>query len=178
MEEQKLARYLRARRPRKRDQIPGRLADLRHMVAFTEEDVLSTRISGAGARGDAWSILLATRPYPTSDYMALVRKGPAKTYSKIRHDSFRTLATDKMFQGLVSEAAVIRLLNAFVWRAEEEDIDLPYVQGLNVIAAPFLYCCESETKAFALFYQFVKYECPTYVTQSLTGVHNGLKVCA
>ncbi|KAK9463654.1 rab-GTPase-TBC domain-containing protein [Lipomyces oligophaga] len=51
-----------------------------------------------------------------------------------------------------------------------------YVQGLNVLAAPFLYTCSSETQAFALFETFIHHSCPQYVKPMLDGVHLGLRL--
>ncbi|KAK9458264.1 rab-GTPase-TBC domain-containing protein [Dipodascopsis uninucleata] len=51
-----------------------------------------------------------------------------------------------------------------------------YVQGLNVLAAPFLYSSASETQAFALFDTFAHVCCPLYVKPMLDGVHLGLKL--
>lgn len=49
-----------------------------------------------------------------------------------------------------------------------------YVQGMNVLAAPFLYAARSEAEAFAAFDRFITYECPGYVRGSMDGVHRGL----
>lgn len=49
-----------------------------------------------------------------------------------------------------------------------------YVQGMNVMAAPFLYVARSEAEAFAAFDRFITYECPGYVRGSMEGVHKGL----
>lgn len=83
---------------------------------------------------------------------------------------------------------LVRLLDAFVWRnherqerAEQANIAPPltftYVQGMNVLAAPFLYTMPSELEAFFCFARFIEYSCPLYVQQTLEGVHRGLKVC-
>lgn len=37
-------------------------------------------------------------------------------FSKIRNDTFRTLATDKEFMDKVGEERLVRCLEAFVWR--------------------------------------------------------------
>jgi cell cycle arrest protein BUB2 len=49
-----------------------------------------------------------------------------------------------------------------------------YVQGMNVMAAPFLYAARSEVEAFAAFDRFITHECPGYVRGSMEGVHNGV----
>ena len=182
-----------------------------------------------------WLILLCAPPIPTDDYLALVHRGPSPAYAKIRNDTFRTLATDPLFRRRVSEASLIRLLNAVAWtlsdRKEEQlrssrsavlnsatDNGSPelrhvapvtnhppppppppprsaamspdgdahsvdggpeagtYVQGMNVIAAPFLYAARSEAEAFVAFQRFITLECPGYVRGAMDGVHRGLAV--
>jgi len=49
-----------------------------------------------------------------------------------------------------------------------------YVQGMNVLAAPFLYAARSEAEAFIAFHRFITYECPGYVRGAMDGVHKGL----
>lgn len=51
-----------------------------------------------------------------------------------------------------------------------------YVQGMNVLCAPFLYAARSEVEAFALFHHFVTQECPGYVRGTMDGVHRGLRL--
>lgn len=110
----------------------------------------------------------------SAEYLSLIRKGASGAYSKIRNDTFRTLATDPLFRRRVSEASLIRLLNAFAHN--HSGVEAQYVQGMNVIAAPFLYAAKSETEAFALFQAFIKRECPSYVKPTMEGVHRGLKL--
>ncbi len=49
-----------------------------------------------------------------------------------------------------------------------------YVQGMNVLAAPFLYAARSEGEAFAAFHTLLTRECPAYIRGAMTGVHRGL----
>ena len=49
-----------------------------------------------------------------------------------------------------------------------------YVQGMNVLAAPFLYAARSEVEAFVAFHRFITHECPGYVRGAMDGVHKGL----
>ena len=49
-----------------------------------------------------------------------------------------------------------------------------YVQGMNVLAAPFLYAARSEAEAFVAFHRFITNECPGYVRGAMDGVHKGL----
>ncbi|KAK9355884.1 rab-GTPase-TBC domain-containing protein [Lipomyces doorenjongii] len=116
-----------------------------------------------------WCILLKVSPIQSNDYLALIHRGASPAYSKIRNDTFRTLTTDISFQRRVSETSLIRILNALAWKQL-------YVQGLNVLAAPFLYTCGSETQAFALFDTYIHTCCPLYVKPMLDGVHLGLKL--
>ena len=71
-----------------------------------------------------------------------------------------------------------RVLNAFDWSSRQRVRGISYVQGMNVLAAPFLYVCggEAECMAFGLFEKFITVECPMYVRPTLEGVHRGLKV--
>lgn len=55
------------------------------------------------------------------------------------------------------------------------DAVVGYVQGMNVLAAPFLYAARSEVQAFAAFNHFITTVCPGYVRGgSMDGVHRGL----
>ena len=92
---------------------------------------------------------------------------------------------------------LVRLLDAFVWRnhgesrmptplargsdtptdrQEHDQLGFTYVQGMNVLAAPFLYTMPSELEAFFCFAKFIEESCPLYVQPTLEGVHRGLKV--
>ena len=108
-----------------------------------------------------------------------------------------TLATDRGFKERVREDMLVRLLDAFVWRShgtqivishrhktspcstdrqENHQLGFTYVQGMNVLAAPFLYTMPSELEAFYCFSKFIEESCPLYVQPTLEGVHRGLKV--
>lgn len=58
--------------------------------------------------------------------------------------------------------------------AGDAGYQLGYVQGMNVLAAPFLYAARSEAEAFAAFDRCIANECPGYVRGSMEGVHKGL----
>ena len=49
-------------------------------------------------------------------YYSLISREPSLMFSKIRNDSFRTLATDHHFRTKVGEDRLVRCLEAFVWR--------------------------------------------------------------
>jgi cell cycle arrest protein BUB2 len=165
-------------------------------------------------------ILLDVPAMPTDDYLALIHRGRSPAYAKIRNDTFRTLATDPLFKRRVTEASLIRLLNAVAWKLHDSrpkprsrptssrrhemellvntppsiieestfggelekvnkisTADSPmYVQGMNVLCAPFLYAARSEVEAFALFHYFVTRECPGYIRGAMDGVHKGLRL--
>lgn len=173
-----------------------------------------------------WLALLDIPPVPTDEYLSLIHRGRSPAYTKIRNDTFRTLATDPLFKRRVTEASLIRLLNAVAWKihdaknknkarkprlstsrrremellintppsiAEEESSpevttssncrsstitsdSAIYVQGMNVLCAPFLYAARSEVEAFALFHSFITRECPGYIRGAMDGVHRGLRL--
>lgn len=108
--------------------------------------------------------------------------GPSSVDEKIRHDTFRTMSTDSDFVEHVSEDMLIRLLNAFVWTSDDSLTDffqhrnsVSYVQGMNVLAAPFLMTMP-EMEAFFSFSTFIYDWCPLYVLPTMKGVHCGLRV--
>ncbi|KAH8676737.1 rab-GTPase-TBC domain-containing protein [Tricladium varicosporioides] len=199
-------------------------------------DSARLKILGQGIKSDSdgmsslriyvWLILLNAPVLETDSYLALIHRGASPAYSKIRNDTFRTLATDPLFRRRVSEASLIRLLNAVAWKlhdAKEERAESlakstsskintanmhgspelqsgapamksraraltlttegsdagssepgTYVQGMNVLAAPFLYAARSEAEAFVAFHRFITVECPGYVRGAMDGVHKGL----
>jgi len=61
-------------------------------------------------------------------------------------------------------------------RQESQQLAFTYVQGMNVLAAPFLYTMPSELEAFFCFSKFIEQSCPLYVQPTLEGVHRGLSV--
>jgi len=126
-----------------------------------------------------WSIFLNVSPHSPAKYISHLSHGPSPLAHKIRNDTPRTLATDPLFRKRVTEGMLRRLLNAFDWSMSKRNKGIRYVQGMNVLAAPFLYVCgsEAECMAFGLFEKFITIECPVYVRPTLEGVHRGLKVC-
>lgn len=168
------------------------LSRIRHKILTTPlppDTFLSP--TGTTYRSIVWKLLLDISSLDVASYLSLVAKGKSPSHDKIRNDTFRTLATDQGFKERVKEEKLIRLLDAFVWkhnRAEDgEEVDdadasaayeFSYVQGMNVLAAPFLYTCHSEVEAFRCFSRFIEYCCPLYVQPTLAGVHRGLQVFA
>lgn len=174
--------------PRKRDAIESLLAkppvieksaisQLRYLI-LVDGLTTSPQDGQCPYRIYVWSVLLRTPPVKSSAYLGLVKKGPSAVYSKIRNDTFRTLATDPFFRKKVSEDALIRLLNSFAWMSasgSSNNSDF-YVQGMNVLAAPFLYAARSESQAYFLFETLLTRDCPLYVQPTLEGVHTGLSL--
>ena len=66
--------------------------------------------------------------------------------------------------------------NTLLDRLDNDQLGFTYVQGMNVLAAPFLYTMPSEIEAFFCFAKFIEEACPLYVQPTLEGVHRGLKV--
>ncbi|CAI7620774.1 unnamed protein product [Penicillium manginii] len=182
------------------------LQELKYLVLSTKVDADGDGMSPY--RIYLWLVLLNIPPVPTDDYLTLVHRGGSPAYTKIRNDTFRTLATDPLFKRRVTEASLIRLLNAVAWKLHDSKVkprsrptssrrremellvNTPpsiaeepgssdsaiYVQGMNVLCAPFLYAARSEVEAFALFHYFVTQECPGYIRGALDGVHRGLRL--
>ncbi|KAI9257338.1 rab-GTPase-TBC domain-containing protein [Phascolomyces articulosus] len=147
-------------------------------------------------RGWVWKVLLRLcDSVSASCYIKLVERGPSPMDTKIRNDTFRTMTTDEYFLEQVSEDMLIRVLNAFVWISQQDSraqdtseelqlrsslqqkssAELTYVQGMNVLAAPFLMVLP-EMEAFFAFSTFLWQWCPLYVHPNLNGVHCGLKL--
>lgn len=167
------------------------LSRIRHQILTTPlppDTVLSP--TSTSYRSIVWKLLLNISDLDIASYLSLVAKGKSPSHEKIRNDTFRTLATDQGFKERVKEEKLIRLLDAFVWkyhRANDDDevvgggseggcYEFSYVQGMNVVAAPFLYACQSEVEAFRCFSRFIEECCPLYVQPTLSGVHRGLQV--
>jgi len=156
-----------------------------------EESVKKLRrlilIEGIPSRADPtlryriWKILLRVNDLPAETFLQYVARGPCEVREKIRNDTFRTLATDRGFKERVREDMLVRLLDAFVWRnydrqESSQQLGFTYVQGMNVLAAPFLYTMPSELEAFFCFAKFIEESCPLYVQPTLEGVHRGLRL--
>ncbi|KAF4581162.1 Rab-GAP/TBC domain protein [Ophiocordyceps camponoti-floridani] len=175
-----------------------------------DEGIKSAEDGMSTLRIYVWLVLLDAPIMPTDEYLGLIHRGPSPAYSKIRNDTFRTLTTDPLFRRRVSEASLIRLLNAIAWKLHDAKEDQrqsrpssrqsshpreslvgsvsghsqakssvgpepgTYVQGMNVLAAPFLYAARSEAEAFVAFHSLLTRECPAYIRGAMDGVHRGL----
>ncbi|RYP56471.1 hypothetical protein DL771_011790 [Monosporascus sp. 5C6A] len=211
------------------DDVRGALESARLKVL--DQGIKTDSDGMSSSRIYAWLILLDAPFLETDAYLQLIHRGASPAYSKIRNDTFRTLTTDPLFRRRVSEASLIRLLNAIAWKlhdAKEEQRRQPssrqslpynsnssrpsssrsdvsmqtsspaakkraraltlttegseanasepgtYVQGMNVLAAPFLYAARSEAEAFVAFHRLLTRECPGYIRGAMDGVHRGL----
>ncbi|KAI9275981.1 rab-GTPase-TBC domain-containing protein [Sporodiniella umbellata] len=134
---------------------------------------ISTQSCPHKLRGKLWKLLLGVNTLSAASYIHLIELGPSALDEKIRNDTFRTMATDTSFLEHVSEDMLIRLLNAFVWTNEKANIT--YLQGMNVLAAPFLMVM-SEMEAFFAFSKFIFRCCPLYVQPTMKGVHCGIRL--
>lgn len=166
------------------------LSQLRYMILT--DGLLVPQNSEDGQclyRSAVWSILLRANCSDSGSYLKVVQRGSSDSYSKIRDDTFRTYAKDANFTRKVSEDALSRVLNAYVWRQEDRKrlgqasarrvmsrSQDTYVQGMNVLAAPFLYVAKSEAHAFFMFESLLIRHCPRYVQPTLAGVHSGAKL--
>lgn len=151
-----------------------------------------------------WSILLRAAPIECEWYSGVVSRGEINSDTvgtnsnfvnigdKIKNDVFRTFQNNKSFWKKTSEPELIRILNAFAWCVIEnkeilgqpqnvleksiyQDIS-PYIQGMNVLAGPFLYVSRSEPQAFTLFYTLLMNHLPRYITSTLHGSMDGVKL--
>lgn len=155
-------------------------------------------------RSYIWSILLRAAPIESEWYSGVVARGEINLDTvgrdskfvnigdKIRNDVFRTFQNNKTFWSKTSEPELIRILNVFAWCVIENKEGLkessnimensihndisPYVQGMNVLAGPFLYVCRSEPQAFTLFYTLLMNHMPRYITPTLHGSMDGVKL--
>jgi len=127
-------------------------------------------------RGRIWKILLRIKCVDAAKYISLIEKGSAdqKIYDKIRNDTFRTFKTNAHYTARVPEEKLIRLLNAFIHSCGKNE-QISYVQGMNVISAPFLYVMP-EVDAFFCFSQFVQFHAPLYFHPGIEGAFTGLKM--
>ncbi|KAG0054154.1 hypothetical protein BGZ83_011850 [Gryganskiella cystojenkinii] len=185
----KLFQSVLTRRHETEAQIEESLHDLRRLILAygipsEPADASGSPMTGPrckpSIRAKCWKLLLEVHHVSAQEYISLVKQGKPEEYGKIRNDTFRTLATDKKFLDVVEEDSLIRVLCAFSWStqatsSDESGVSFTYVQGMNVLAAPFLYAM-SEMDAFYSYSNFIKNCCPLYVQPTLQGVHWGIKL--
>ncbi|GJJ78861.1 cell cycle arrest protein BUB2 [Entomortierella parvispora] len=174
------------RRHQTEDEIADSLHDLRRLILAygIPTEPAAEKTPGARSkpsiRAKCWKLLLEVHHVSAQEYVSLVKQGKPEEYGKIRNDTFRTMATDKKFLDVVEEDSLIRVLCAFSWSTQatsydESGVSFTYVQGMNVLAAPFLYTM-AEMDAFYSYSNFIKQCCPLYVQPTLDGVHCGIKL--
>ncbi|KAJ3072530.1 hypothetical protein HDU98_003416 [Podochytrium sp. JEL0797] len=157
------------------------LRTLRHLILTQGIPHSPAPLGPQNLRARVWKLLLGVYRTSADEYVGLVGKGPSGVFEKIKNDAFRTLMGDKGFGKVVDEGVIVRVLNAFAWRAKDYptsrliNLQFSYVQGMNVLAAPFLYVMP-ELDAFYTFATFIHHTCPLYVQPALEGVHCGIKL--
>lgn len=121
--------------------------------------------------------------------MLMQQLGPSSEDKKIRNDTFRTFKSNEEFWQRVNEGKMARVLNVVARMnvaasghkppesTHVEGTFLPhdrsgYVQGMNVLVAPFLYVMP-ELDAFTAFSSLITKHCPRYVVSNLDGAHHG-----
>lgn len=106
--------------------------------------------------------------------------GPCSDDKKIRNDTFRTYKSNETFWSRVDESKLARVLTVCS-RAYTQNLSptasaappkATYVQGMNVLVAPFLYLMP-EIDAYTAFMTLITRHCPRYVASNLDGVHHG-----
>ncbi|KAG0318332.1 hypothetical protein BGZ99_005733 [Dissophora globulifera] len=163
------------------DAIAASLQELRQLIlAYGIPEQSTSQSKSSSIRGKCWKLLLEVHHVSAQEYVSLVKQGKPQEYGKIRNDTFRTMATDRNYTTVVEEDSLIRVLCAFAWStqatsAQDSGVSFTYVQGMNVLAAPFLYTM-SEMEAFYAYSNLLKYCCPLYVQPTLQGVHCGIKL--
>lgn len=68
--------------------------------------------------GSAPTGRIRSGPVSAQAYADLVRHGASREAQQIFNDAFRTLATDSAFRARVSDAQLVRMLNAYVWKQD------------------------------------------------------------
>ncbi|CDK29269.1 unnamed protein product [Kuraishia capsulata CBS 1993] len=157
------------------------LSQLRHNILI--EGLAKDDSGFCPYRVYVWSILLRIPPMKAQTYVDLVKAGKSKSFDKILNDIHRTLKGDKLLETRVSSEMLTRCLNSHALQIEaiqhsgknHQNLS-PYVQGMNILAAPFLCAAKSEPEAFALFSGLLTRYIPMYVVPTLTGVHTGVKL--
>ncbi|KNC83497.1 hypothetical protein SARC_04253 [Sphaeroforma arctica JP610] len=128
-------------------------------------------------RGQLWKILLQVETISGDEYASLVSKGRSQVHDKIKNDVFRTFKNDTEFRQRVDENQITRGLNALAHKMVEDKTHtrISYVQGMNVLLAPFLYVMP-ELDAFYCFHRLLHRHIPSYVDTNCTGVHTALQL--
>ncbi|KAJ1727386.1 CDC16 protein [Coemansia sp. Benny D160-2] len=154
------------------EEVGASLRELRVLIA-TNGGLPTGGVGDGGGRlrRTVWLAMLEVRDIGVEAYARALQRCPSASAAKIDNDAFRTLAGDAEFRRRVPTAAVVRVLNALLSAPDRAPSDPPrYVQGMNTLAAPFLFAL-GEGAGFFAFRQFLRKECPLYARPALPGVH-------
>jgi cell cycle arrest protein BUB2 len=145
----------------------------------------STHKSLCSLRGRIWKMLLGVRVVDAQQYVRYVHlRAPVAMQAKIEKDILRTFKNNHDYHQRVSDGQLRRVLNAYVSWIHEGTNECAndsgsgggegglYVQGMNVLAAPFLYVM-NELDAYACLCRLLNHHCPQYITKDLRGAHDG-----
>lgn len=116
-----------------------------------------------------WKTLLHVGATSTDRYTRLLDAGLSKHKKNIYKDAHRTFKDDEDFQRVVTNSMLNRAINAVV-----VDLDLQYVQGMNVMCGPLLFVL-NEVEAFAAFRNLCCI-CRGYLNPGIKGVYSGCKL--
>jgi len=97
-------------------------------------------------RGHVWRVLLGVEEdavrtdleTPKQKYRRAVKRGPSKSDSEIRNDTFRTFRGDASFARRVPEDKLVRVLNAFI---HEYVRNIHYLIKMYIFVISFRYGC-------------------------------------
>jgi cell cycle arrest protein BUB2 len=63
-------------------------------------------------------LLMGIKSVSAQEYIKLIKKGPSPVFEKIKNDTHRTFKNDSKFWSKVDEGMLVRVLNAFAWKAQ------------------------------------------------------------
>lgn len=141
--------------------------DLHQRVKFKDHLMEWAGFSEAD-RPKRWKHLLQYSDIDYEGYCERLEQDNEGDFDNIIGDVSRTYNGNTLFWSKVSRESMIRILKIFV--IYEKGV---YVQGMNVVLAPFLYVF-NEHEAFALFKNFVSSVCPRYFEYNMSGVYDGI----
>ncbi|KAI0465449.1 hypothetical protein LJB42_000684 [Komagataella kurtzmanii] len=165
------------------------LSQLRYMI-LAEGLTTHSDSESCPYRCYVWSILLQVPPTESEFYIELVSQGRSQSFDKILNDAHRTLKGDPNYESKVTPTILARTLNCYALMTEIKNenvsrgskrnsrtyLSSPYIQGMNILMAPFLYVCKTEPQAFLLFDKMINGHMPLYVLPNLEGAHTGVRM--
>ncbi|KAJ5067858.1 mitotic check point protein bub2 [Anaeramoeba ignava] len=166
--------------------IENYISELRKLVLLhglpdeNEEDENNMKDgSGCTLRGLIWKIFLQVDNINAKEYISLIEKGRCekRLFWKIKDDTCRTFKNDEIFHKRVPEEQLVRLLNTFLNKCENQnktsELKLTYVQGMNLLCGALLYTMP-EIDAFYAFDKLISDHCPLYAVSQIKGVYQGI----